>query len=95
MAHEQFHAIIKGHVQGVSFRHYTQQEAKRLGIVGWVRNRMDGSVEVIAQGQREQLDAFNRFLHKGPPSARVEEVIIEWQPVTKSFDDFSIRFHLL
>lgn len=94
MALEQFHAIIKGQVQGVSFRHFTRQEAIRLGVTGWVRNRLDGSVEVIAQGPRQKLDELAHFLHNGPPAARVEEVILEWQPMTHAFEDFSIRFHL-
>src|SRR3954462_4536517 len=65
---------VRGRVQGVGFRWFVEREAQTLGIVGWVRNRSDGSVEVLAQGSREQLFAFRAKLHEGPRAARVDEV---------------------
>jgi acylphosphatase len=65
---------VRGRVQGVGFRWFVEKEAATLGIAGWVRNRSDGSVEVLAQGTREQLFAFRTKLHEGPRAARVDEV---------------------
>ncbi len=65
---------VRGRVQGVGFRWFVEREAHTLGIAGWVRNRADGSVEVLAQGTREQLFALRAKLHEGPRAARVDEV---------------------
>jgi acylphosphatase len=65
---------VRGRVQGVGFRWFVENEAAKLGIAGWVRNRSDGSVEVLAQGTREQLFALRAKLHQGPRAARVDDV---------------------
>jgi acylphosphatase len=65
---------VRGRVQGVGFRWFVENEAAKLGISGWVRNRSDGSVEVLAQGSREQLFALRAKLHEGPRAARVDDV---------------------
>ena len=65
---------VRGRVQGVGFRWFVENEAAKLGIAGWVRNRSDGSVEVLAQGTREQLFALRAKLHEGPRAARVDDV---------------------
>ena len=91
-SHERLHAVVRGHVQGVSFRYYTQAEAERLGLTGWVRNLRDGAVEVAAEGPRPTLEAFLSFLHQGPPSAQVTEVRSEWAPANGEFGRFDIRW---
>ncbi len=60
-------AIVRGYVQGVFFRAYTRDKASSLGLAGWVRNNMDGSVECFAQGAEDAIKAFIRFLHQGSP----------------------------
>lgn len=85
------HAIVTGIVQGVNFRYYTRQQAQRLLLTGWVRNRVDGSVEVIAEGRREALQQLLDFLRIGPPSARVEGVEVTWSDATGEFSTFEIR----
>lgn len=65
---------VRGRVQGVGFRWFVENAARQLGISGWVRNRSDGSVEVLAQGTREQLFALRARLHEGPRAARVDDV---------------------
>ena len=65
---------VRGRVQGVGFRWFVESAAAQLGIAGWVRNRSDGSVEVLAQGSREQLFSLRAKLHEGPRAARVDEV---------------------
>ena len=74
--------IVRGRVQGVGFRWFVEREARTLGIAGWVRNRMDGTVEVLAMGTREQLSQLHSHLRQGPRAARVDEVdVSEAQPV--------------
>ncbi len=75
--------IIKGRVQGVWFRRYTQQVANELGIGGYVRNLPDGSVEVVASVPDEVWEEFLAALRKGPPLARVDEIDIE--PIDEEF----------
>lgn len=69
--------LVSGHVQGVFFRASTQMRARGLGLVGRARNLDDGRVEVIAQGSDAALDALGRWLHDGPPAARVDAVARE------------------
>jgi acylphosphatase len=64
--------IVRGRVQGVGFRWWTNREAERLGIVGTVRNLPDGSVEVMARGTADALQRFERALRRGPPMSQVD-----------------------
>lgn len=66
--------LVRGRVQGVGFRWFVEREAHTLGIAGWVRNNHDGSVEVLAQGTRDQLSGLRSRLREGPPAARVDAV---------------------
>ena len=89
--HERLHALVRGRVQGVSFRYYTQAEALRLGLRGWVRNLRDGAVEVTAEGPRASLDLLLAFLHRGPSAARVSEVQADWSAANGDLGAFDIR----
>lgn len=86
------HARVHGFVQGVSFRYYTLREAASLNVVGWVRNRYDGGVEVVAEGERTAVNKLLSWLHRGPPSADVDKVEAEWEPPTGEFRRFEVRF---
>lgn len=66
--------IVRGRVQGVGFRWFVDYEARQLGVSGWVRNNIDGSVEVLAMGSGEQHAALRSKLRQGPRAARVDEV---------------------
>jgi len=66
--------IVRGRVQGVGFRWFVEREAHVLGIAGWVRNNPDSSVEVLAQGSKEQLAGLRSRLREGPRAARVDDV---------------------
>lgn len=88
---EQLHAVVHGRVQGVSFRYYTVLKAQELGLTGWVRNQSDGTVETVAEGEREKLDQFLSWLHIGPPAARVTRVEANWYTAGGTFSDFNVR----
>lgn len=85
------HAIVYGRVQGVGFRDATRRRARDLGLVGWVRNESDGTVETVAEGDRETLERFLAFLNRGPSSAQVRRVDAEWSDASSRFGDFSVR----
>jgi acylphosphatase len=66
--------VVRGRVQGVGFRGFVEREAHILGIAGWVRNNADGSVEIMAQGTRDQLSGLRSRLREGPRASRVDAV---------------------
>ena len=82
--------LVIGVVQGVFFRASAQQEAMRLGLVGEVRNLPDGSVEVIAEGQKERVEEFIVWCRQGPPAARVEHVRVRWSAPRGEFRTFMV-----
>jgi acylphosphatase len=83
--------IVRGRVQGVGFRWFVEKEASEIGVVGWVRNNNDGSVEVLATGTNEQLSALHRCLREGPRASRVDEVeVFDGNPV-EGLKAFSIE----
>lgn len=85
------HCLVSGLVQGVFFRAATREQAKRLGVTGWVRNLPDGRVEVLACGERGQLEALVEWLHEGPPHANVSGVDVDWQQTDEDHLDFEVR----
>jgi acylphosphatase len=87
-------AIVRGVVQGVGFRWFVEREASALGVDGWVTNRMDGSVEVVAEGTAEQLRELVALLWRGPAAAGVSDVEVRYEPV-RGLAGFAIRsgFH--
>lgn len=72
-------AVVDGRVQGVYYRASTQEQARALGLRGWVRNLPDGRVELRAQGTRGRVEALLAWCRKGPPSARVASVDVDWE----------------
>ncbi len=86
------HGVVTGVVQGVNFRWFTQRRAAELGLVGYVRNRSDGSVEFVAEGSRPTLERLLDLVRTGPTSAVVEHVETHWSAATGEFNRFEIRF---
>ena len=84
-------AIVEGRVQGVGFRGFVVDKANDLELTGWVRNRWDGSVEVVAESNQTTLDKLLGTLRKGPRAAYVTQVKSEWQTATGEFYGFSVR----
>ncbi len=86
------HLTIEGRVQGVWFRESTREEATRLGLCGWVKNRFDGSVELVAEGPREKVKELVGWCHHGPPTARVMRVREIEEDFTGEFNSFRVTF---
>jgi len=87
----QVHMVISGRVQGVFFRGAAAQEARALGLSGWVRNLPDARVEIVAEGGRRNLEMLFAWAHQGPPAARVEEVEVEWSEYEGKLDGFEVH----
>lgn len=84
------HAIVSGRVQGVSYRAATASEARRLGVVGWVRNRSDGTVELEAEGSDETVSQLIAWCEQGPPAAAVSGVVVDEIPATGNDAMFAV-----
>lgn len=82
--------MVRGRVTGVFFRAATQREAKRLGVTGWVRNRNDASIEILAEGEEDSIKEIVSWAHHGPSAARVESVDVRYRGYTGEFSDFRI-----
>jgi acylphosphatase len=87
---ERLHAVVHGRVQGVGFRANTRSTALNHRLTGWVRNKPDGTVEVVAEGNRPNLELLHRFLQTGPLAAHVDSVNVKWQRATGEFKHFDI-----
>jgi acylphosphatase len=89
---ERLHAIVHGDVQGVGFRYFVQRRAHQLGLRGWVRNNDDGTVELVAEGTRRQLEELKRTLQEGPRLARVDRVETKWSEGTGNLQRFELAW---
>lgn len=87
----QVRVVVRGRVQGVGFRYATVRRARELGVTGWVRNRGDGSVELVAQGPADAVAALVDWCGHGPDSARVDSVAVADEPAAEAFADFETR----
>ncbi len=83
--------IIRGRVQGVSFRYETKFQAKALGLTGWVKNASQDTVEVLAEGEEENLKELARWCAHGPTRSRVDKIDFKWSPKTGEFSSFEIK----
>lgn len=83
---------VRGRVQGVGFRYATAARAQHLGIAGWVRNRGDGSVEIVADGKVESVNDFVAWCSQGPRGARVSDIAVLDEPTQESHTAFTVRY---
>ncbi len=84
--------LVSGQVQGVSFRAFVEDAAKAQSLTGWVKNRTDGQVEIVAQGLTDDLKEFSEALHRGSVLATVDNVATEWGTAETVFEDFVIVY---
>ncbi len=82
--------MVEGAVQGVGFRYFTWQKASELHIAGWVRNRMDGNVEIVAEGSETAIERFTAAIKKGSPFSHVENVDVYVYDHSKHFTTFDV-----
>jgi acylphosphatase len=86
------HVLIEGRVQGVFFRAATRDEARARGLTGWVRNRPDGRVEAVFEGDKRVVENMLAWCHMGPPYSHVDHVEVEWQPYLGDLADFRVVY---
>jgi acylphosphatase len=92
MGQKRVRATVHGRVQGVAFREYTRREAERLGVFGWVKNQLDGTVAVLCEGEDVQVDALVGWLSTGSPYALVTRVERQEEEAQGERGPFTIRF---
>jgi acylphosphatase len=92
MTNKRIRAVVKGRVQGVFFRTHTEEKARNLALAGWVRNRPDGSVETVAEGEADRIAQFSQWLQHGPPAARVVDVEIKEEEPQGELHPFEIHY---
>ena len=88
----ELHAIVSGRVQMVMMRDFVQRKARGLKLTGWVKNLPDGTVEVVAQGERPLLEKLLKKIHRGSWLAKVDSVVSEWREVGEKFTTFDIWY---
>ncbi len=86
------HVYVSGRVQGVYFRGYTQEQARKRGVRGWVRNLPDGRVEAAFEGDRTAVQQMIEWCREGPPSARVDDIQARWEEATGQEQSFEARY---
>ena len=87
------HVIISGHVQGVFFRAHTRDFARKFGLNGWVKNRPDGKVEAVFEGDEEEVNSIVDWCNDGPPEASVSNVDVKWEDFRGEFKGFEVVYH--
>ena len=90
---KRFHVIVEGRVQGVFFRAYTRDEAVKLGLTGWVKNRRDGSVEALIEGDRAAVEKMLQWFHQGSPHSNVNNVLATEEPPVGDNTSFEIHYY--
>jgi len=83
---------VYGIVQGVNFRYYTRELARKLGLYGTVKNLFDGSVEIVAEGEEEKLQKLISFAKRGPPAAQVYDIEVKWEKAQGNLPFFTILY---
>lgn len=86
------HAIISGKVQGVFFRVETQKAAQEIGVTGWVRNKADGTVEAVFEGDESSVASALEWCRKGSPRSEVSHIDVTWEEAGGEFTDFEITY---
>ncbi len=90
MTKKKIHVIVRGRVQGVFFRDHTRDKARSLNLSGWVRNRKDGTVEAVIEGEALAVEKMFTWLHSGSPSSRVDDIQVTEEPPTGENSSFEI-----
>jgi len=89
---KRIHLIISGRVQGVCFRYFVKEKAKQFKLKGWVKNNIGGTVEIIAEGDDENIESFLEYCKHGPKLSLVKDIKLQYENPNQEFKDFEIRF---
>ena len=89
---KQIHVFVTGRVQGVFFRQSTRVMAIKNNVNGWVRNLDDGRVEIVAQGQEQNIDNLSNWCRTGPANSRVDEFELKEESILEKFENFEVRY---
>ncbi len=92
MADARARITIKGRVQGVGYRYFAEEKARKQELRGYVMNLPDGNVETVVEGGKSNIEEYVNELKTGPPMSRVTDVNIVWEPYQGSFTDFGVEF---
>jgi len=92
MGKEEIRCIVKGKVQGVFYRDFVTKHARRLALVGFVRNLPDGTVEIVAQGYTDNLEKLLEYAGRGPFLARVSDIEVQWREPRGEYTSFEVVF---
>jgi acylphosphatase len=93
MADARARLLIRGRVQGVFFRAFTEETARSLGLKGWVRNTPGGDVEAVFEGKKQDIERAIDLCHEGPPASNVTGIDVKWQDFKGEFPSFSVRYY--
>ena len=86
------HVFVSGRVQGVAYRYFVERRAADIPVTGWVRNLRDGRVEIMAEGEKADLESFLGFLGQGPRMADVDDLDVLWEDYRGEYENFRIKF---
>ncbi len=92
MAKVRDRVMVEGRVQGVYYRSCAEEEARRLGVTGWIHNRRDGRVEMVIEGEERDVKAMIAWSRQGSPVSRVENVEVVREPYAGEFNDFRVLY---
>jgi len=92
MVQKQIHIFVTGRVQGVFFRQSTKVMAIKNNAKGWVRNLDDGRVEIVAQGETQDIDNLTHWCKTGPANSRVDEFELSEENISDEFENFEVRY---
>lgn len=92
MAKVRVRLMVEGRVQGVYYRSYAEEEARRLGVTGWIRNRRDGRVEMLLEAEERDVKAMIDWSRQGSPLSRVDNVEVAWEPYAGDLSDFRVTY---
>jgi acylphosphatase len=89
---KRLHIIVKGRVQGVFYRQFTKDNARRLELKGWVRNTHDGNVEAVFEGEKDKILEMLELCREGSQAANVEDIDLKWEEYKGEFNGFNVRY---
>lgn len=92
MKYIQGRLVFKGHVQGVGFRYFVLKKASQFEVTGFVKNLYPNGVEVVAEGEKAEVERFFQEIREGPVSASIRDIVEEWSPYSGNYETFQVEY---